>query len=247
MNKAILFDLDGTLLPMNLDAFLSDYFERLTAYMAKHGYEPKQFGKAIWSCIGAMLGNDGGATNEKRFWDAFAAIYAGERDVYADRSLFEAFYREEFAKIGAVCGKNPEADRLTADLCALGVPIVLATNPLFPRIATEQRIAWAGIHPARFTHITTYENATYAKPSVGYYREIASFLGIRPENCMMVGNDTEDDGSALEAGMQVFILTDCLINKRGIPMGNLPHGDFAALRKTLAEFLSMPSLIGGAG
>jgi hypothetical protein len=45
----ILFDLDGTLLPMDNEAFTKGYFKLLAAKLAPHGYEPKQLVDAIWA------------------------------------------------------------------------------------------------------------------------------------------------------------------------------------------------------
>ncbi len=41
MLKTILFDLDGTLLPMDQDEFIRDYFQRLAQKVSPLGYEPK--------------------------------------------------------------------------------------------------------------------------------------------------------------------------------------------------------------
>lgn len=234
MPKAILFDLDGTLLPMDQDAFLADYFARLTQYMAAFGYDPRILGKSVWAATGAMLANDGSATNETRFWEAFSAIYSGAQgafhDVQADMPYFEDFYRTEFDKIGAVCGRNAQAISLICDLKQAGIPIVLATNPVFPAVATRKRIAWAGLSPDDFALVTTYENSHYAKPTLGYYREIAAHLGIAPEDCLMVGNDVDDDLVASGCGMEVFLLTDCLINKQEKDLTPYARGGFDALR-----------------
>lgn len=42
MIKAILFDLDGTLLPMDNDAFTKYYFKLLCKKLAPMGYDPQQ-------------------------------------------------------------------------------------------------------------------------------------------------------------------------------------------------------------
>ena len=107
--------------------------------------------------------------------------------------------------------------------------MVLATNPVFPSVATYARIAWAGLENEDFELITTYENIGYCKPNPDYYTEIAKRIGVDPSECLMVGNDTSDDLSAAKAGMDVFILTDCLINKGSVDLEGVPHGDFDAL------------------
>ena len=45
----------------------------------------------------------------------------------------------------------------------------------------------------------------------------------------MVGNDAEEDLAAEQAGMQVYLLTDCLINKKGKNIIGVPHGGFGPL------------------
>ena len=123
-------------------------------------------------------------------------------------------------------------------LKARGVRVALATNPIFPRIATEQRIRWAGLAPEDFVLYTTYENSPFCKPNPDYYREVARTLGVQPEECLMVGNDATEDLAAREAGMDVFLLTDCLINTKNRDISACPRGDFAALNAYLDETLN---------
>ena len=47
--KNILFDLDGTLLPMDQERFAHSYTKRLAAYMAPYGYDPELLIKALWT------------------------------------------------------------------------------------------------------------------------------------------------------------------------------------------------------
>ena len=89
------------------------------------------------------------------------------------------------------------------------------TNPIFPAVATESRIRWAGLEPEEFALYTTYENTSYCKPNPAYYRDLIRRLSLDPQRCLMVGNDvSEDMEAASAAGMQVFLLTDCLINRK---------------------------------
>ena len=55
----VLFDLDGTLLPMNQDTFIKAYFGGLAKKMSPHGYEPEKLISAIWSGTKAMIKNTG--------------------------------------------------------------------------------------------------------------------------------------------------------------------------------------------
>ena len=224
----ILFDLDGTLLPMNQEAFTTGYFKLLAKKLAPYGYEPKSLVDAIWAGTAAMVKNDGSCTNEQAFWKKFAAIY-GEEKCQSDQGLFENFYANEFSAAQEICGFTLAAAETVRRLKARGVRVALATNPIFPHIATEQRIRWAGLAPEDFALYTTYENSTFCKPNPAYYLEVARTLGVKPEECLMVGNDATEDLAAREAGMDVFLLTDCLINTKNRDISACPRGDFAAL------------------
>lgn len=225
--KAVFFDLDGTLLPMDQDYFIKTYLGYLAQWMAQKGYEPKEFIKTLWDGTGAMMKNDGSCTNDRVFWDLFAEHYGEE--VRAEEKVLEEFYRTDFLKAKAVCGYAPQAAEAVGRVKEKGLVPVLATNPLFPPIATRQRICWAGLAPEDFALFTTYENASYSKPNPLYYTEILDTLGLQPEECLMVGNDTTDDMVAETLGMQVFLLTDCLINTKDYDINRWPHGDFGDL------------------
>ena len=236
MKKTVLFDLDGTLLPMDQEQFIAAYFGLLAKKLAPHGYDPEKLIKAIWAGTGAMVKNGGGKSNEAVFWDCFAAMM-GEH-TRADESIFEEYYRNEFQQVRSVCGFVPAAAE-TVRLChELGADTVLATNPIFPSIATESRMRWAGLTPEDFRYYTVYSNSSFCKPNPDYYREILRKLELRAEDCLMVGNDADEDGAAAELSIPVFLLTDCLINKSGRDLAAFPHGGFEKLHTWLREQLA---------
>lgn len=225
--KAVLFDLDGTLLPMDMDVFIKSYFGAISKKLAPHGYDPKELVSVIWRGTGAMIKNDGIKTNEQVFWDAFVAFYGEE--CLKDTVWFDKFYEENFDDLKAVCGFNPKSAETVSVLKEKNLRLILATNPLFPSIATEKRIRFAGLEPEDFEFFTSYENIGYSKPNIRYYEEILSRTGLKAEECLMVGNDVGDDMIAEKLGMKVFLLTDCLINKDNIDISVYPNGDFTAL------------------
>ena len=234
MAKIVLFDLDGTLLPMDQDTFVKAYFKLLAAKLMPRGYEANSLIDGIWSGTSAMVKNDGSCTNEKAFWNHFAGLF-GEH-VREDEPIFAEYYRTDFQQVAGVCGHAPEARQVIDMLKDAEVRVVLATNPIFPAVATESRMKWAGLSPADFELYTTYENSRYCKPNPEYYKEIFAKLGCEGSDCIMVGNDVEEDmvpASAL--GAKVFLLTDCLINKKERDINAYPHGGFAELKEFLKE------------
>ena len=117
----------------------------------------------------------------------------------------------------------------------------MATNPIFPAVATESRIRWAGLTPADFELYTTYENIGFCKPNPAYYLEIANRLNVVPEECLMVGNDVTEDMVARSVGMHGFLLTDCLINKERKDINQFRRGSFEQLMRCLVDEASKPS------
>jgi len=225
--KAVMFDLDGTLLPMDQDEFIGAYMKNLATRMAPHGYDPEKLVGSIWKGTGAMIANDGSCSNEEAFWRVFCAIF-GE-DARKDEPLFDNFYRTDFGKVQQVCGFDENAAKVISLVKSKGLRLILATNPIFPAIATQSRIRWAGLAPEDFEMITTYENSRFCKPNPDYYRDILAQAGLAPEECLMVGNDVGEDMIVRGLGGDVFLLTDCLINKVGGNVEDYPHGGFAEL------------------
>ena len=227
MITTILFDLDGTLLPMDQEKFISAYLAGLTRKAVPYGYNPAKVPAAIWAGTKAMVKNDGSATNEEVFWQTFSALC--EKDAKQDIAIFEDFYRNEFQNIRTVCGFDSRAAEAIAEIKAMGFRVALATNPLFPAIATHSRARWAGLTPEDFDLITTYEDSRHCKPNPVYYQDVMDALGVTAEECVMVGNDVDEDMIARTLGIRTFLLTDCVINRYGTDIVQYPHGSFPEL------------------
>lgn len=233
MITTVLFDLDGTLLPMDQEVFLKAYMGGLAKKMAPHGYDPDLLIKAIWKGTGAMVRNDGMERNDTVFWNTFSAIYG--IDTRKDEPIFEEFYRVEFQNVKNSCGFDSRASEVIQEIKGMGYRVALATNPLFPAIATQSRARWAGLNPEDFELITTYENSRHCKPNPEYYRDILETLQVSAEQCVMVGNDVSEDMIAETLGMKVFLLTDCIINKENQDINQYPHGSFPELLQFIRD------------
>lgn len=221
---AVLFDLDGTLLPMDQNEFMHAYFSRLARALAPRGYEPHALIDAVWAGTAAMVKNDGSRTNEDAYWECFCKIF-GETAV-DEKVLLERFYSTDFEEVSESCGFDPTAASTVRKLRTMGYRTILATNPLFPAVATRARMRWAGLKEADFEFFTAYENSHFTKPNIDYYREVLDRAGLSPEECLMVGNDVGEDMIARELGMDVFLVEKHLINKNDIDITQYPHGNF---------------------
>ncbi len=224
--SSILFDLDGNLLPMDMDNFIKLYFGALAQYMAPYGFEPKEFIDGIWAGTMAMVKNDGTMANEERFWNTFAEKL-GKR-VFDYVFTIDSFYTKDFNKAKTSTWENPNAMRAIEAAHKIADRVVLATNPLFPPCAVHTRLGWIDIEPDNFDYITTYDNSRYCKPNPKYYAELAEKLGLDPATTLMVGNDIDEDGAAAAVGFDVFITTDCMLGNKD-NLANFRHGTFAEL------------------
>ena len=231
--KVLLFDLDGTLLPMDQDAFTNGYFSLIAKKLAPFGYEANALVKGIWAGTKAMVMNDGTRKNEDAFWEVFNQMYPETAE--RDRPLFDEFYENEFDGAIQFCSPSKEVPAFIASLKEKGYRMVLATNPIFPSVATMKRTKWAGLNPEDFEIITTYENTNFCKPNPAYYMDLAKRLGVSPEDCIMIGNDVEEDLIAEKTGMKVFLLEDCMLNKKELDITKYPKGSFDACLKFIEE------------
>ena len=222
--KAILFDLDGTLLPMDLRTFQQTSSALFAEKMKEYGYEPEALNKASWKAISAMSQNDGSKLNGDVYYEKMVEIYGD--DMKRDFHLFEEFYRDECNEVKKVCGYNPQAWVTVKYLKEKGYRLILATNAWFPTCAIENRLRWAGIEPDAFEFYTVMDNSSFCKPNLNYYREILEKVKLQPEECLMVGNDVNEDMCASQIGMNVFLMTDCLINKYEKDIEAYPKGGF---------------------
>ena len=226
----ILFDMDGTLLPMDPDKFTAYYFHLLNQMLSAQRCDPKPIDDAIWYGTAAMIKNDGTRRNIDVFWDAFNAVTgAGDRE----RALLEKFYSDEFDRAAVSCGYTPRAAETVSYCMQRGWNAVLATNPIFPAEAMCIRLRWAGVDPSRFSYITSYENSSFCKPNPDYYREILDTLHLQPDECVMVGNDADEDMIAGTLGMRVFLLTENLLNRSASDINQYPHGNYNDLMRFL--------------
>ena len=143
--------------------------------------------------------------------------------------LFEDYYNNEFQRVQKVCGFASEAKQAVNIVKNKRLRCVLATSPMFPKIATESRMKWAGFETSDFEIYSTYEDYNYCKPNLNYYRQILSKINVSPEECLMVGNDVKEDMVAKELGLDVFLLTDCMINREQKDISEFNNGGFDKL------------------
>lgn len=210
MIKAVLFDMDSTLLDINLSAFLVAYAADVSRLMAEISGKPTaSFGPAFARCYLSMGDpkRADGLTNAEMFAQTFEkltgvplldpviadALKCYERDVLPSRQ-------------GGLVAARPMPGGLDAlQTCQdLGLKVALATNPSFTETCIRVRMGWAGIQDMPFERISYMQNSTRLKPKARYYEEFISALGLTPEECLMVGNDSKRDFPKPDIGLRTI-------------------------------------------
>ncbi|MDE4541571.1 MULTISPECIES: HAD family hydrolase [unclassified Thermoanaerobacterium] len=231
MIDTVMFDLDGTLLPVDTDKMIMEYFEAISNKISDY-FDKYYFQKALYSASMDMINNlDPDKTNEEAFFDSFLKLVEYPKDKIME--IFNDFYENDYKNLGANVCKNEYAKACVELLVDKGYDVVLATNPIFPGIAIKERLRWAGIDHKYFSFITSYEHMHFCKPYIQYYKEIVERLEKKPQHCIMIGNDVDEDVIAGTIGFKTYLLDEFLINRTSKDISAFEHGNY----KDLYEYI----------
>lgn len=226
MIKAILFDLDGTLTLMDQEEFMRNYIG-LLAPRFSHLLSPEKFGKNVMRATETIIKEPKeGKTNLQNFFEDFTRATGLTSTTLWP--IFEEFYKTDFPALSCLVKVNPEGKRAVESAIQQGYTVAIASNPVMPTLAIEERIRWAGLSPEQFALIPSMENFHFCKPQLGFYEEIAQRLGLSSRECMMVGNDPIEDLAARNIGMKTFLM--------GTPSEDVQtdyYGDLQVLNKLI--------------
>ncbi len=216
MRLTLLLDLDDTLLYNDMDTFVPAYLQALAGYMADHNL-PQRFTQVLLEATQRMFQNRLPTRSLQETFDQ--SFYpALNLEPQALQPRIAGFYRQVFPTLKALTRPREGGQTLVQRALENGWRLVLATNPIFPRTAIEQRLAWAGLNPSDFALLTSYEEFHFSKPRPAYYAEILGRMGWPEGPVLMAGNDPElDIRPALEAGLRAWHVTDTPQGADGLP------------------------------
>ncbi|MBI4916727.1 MAG: HAD family hydrolase [Acidobacteria bacterium] len=235
MLRALLLDLDGTLLDNPMDRFIPAYFQALTRWVADR-VPPDALIRELLRATRAMeLGDGSGPTNEETFAAHFYPALGVDRAELEPE--FRRFYAEAFPSLQVFTRARPEARLLVGAAFAQGLDVVIATNPVFPRAAIEERLAWAGVGVDSFAYalVTCYEEMHATKSDPAYYHEILARIGTPAPDCLMVGDDWQwDMVTAATCGIPGFWVSDAEAPPTTLSIPLAGRGSLADVLRRLA-------------
>ena len=203
MIRTVLFDLDGTLLDIDVDNFIETYTRSVAERLMP---DDKERGLAVLAgSTYAMLAPE---VNE----DSNQACLLRKLSDTLDRSpadLWRAIHhasKEILPGLRAMAKPIAGAADVVRAMHERGLKVVVATMPIYPRDVMLERLRWAGVQSDWIDHVACLEANRSAKPHRSYFLEMADAVGAQAEECLMVGDDEDQDMPALSAGMAVHLL-----------------------------------------
>lgn len=209
--RAALFDLDGTLVEVDMQEFIPIYLRRLAARLPTAG-EPRRTLQTLQRAVLALLAPAAGDCSlEEQLRARLAEELQLPWPVY--QAGLAAFCREDLPELQPLVRPHPLARALVETCLARGWRVALATNPIFPRTVIEARLAWGGLADLPFQPVTSYETSRHCKPHGGFFTDLLGTLGLPPQACLMVGNDSLQDLAAGQLGIRTCLLTTWRIDR----------------------------------
>ncbi len=208
MIKAVLLDLDDTLLRTHTQQFVERYLAALADTILE--WQPsltrEELDRAISIAGRATVSSlDPTRTNGQVFAETLTAVLDAPLETLV--GAFDAFHQDAYLRLGKDLTVAPAASRLISRLFDMGMAVVIATNPLFPLGSIRQRLEWAGLDSPRLPYalVTHVENMHFTKPNAHYYEEILARVGVEADEAIMVGDNFANDiAPAARAGLHTF-------------------------------------------
>lgn len=229
---AVLIDLDGTLIDIDLEMFIKAYVDALSGRFNDR-IPRDDFIMHLFGATSVMVeNNDPEKSNSDVFYEDFCKRIGFSKEEILP--VIDDFYRNDFPGLSCWGRELPHAVKVIEAARDSNHMVVLATNPIFPPAAVYHRMDWAGLNAGQFELITTMDNMHFCKPNPNYYLEIAEKINCRPERCLMAGNDTLEDLIAGKVGMETFLVEDFILERHGTD----PISNYRGSLEDLADFLT---------
>jgi len=209
--SAILFDLDGTLLDVDMRRYIPAYVQGLSHTVADR-VSTEVAGRTLLQLVHGLLQRDSGDESNYRWYlERAARTFGLPADQLAER--FAGYFSTDLSRLDPLMTPTPAARRLIETCLRQGQQVVIATNPVFPRPVIEARLRRAGLLDLDLTLVTTSDNSRRCKPNPDYFHDILARLDLAADACLMVGNDTGHDLSARAVGITTFLLDTWMIDR----------------------------------
>ena len=206
--KAVLLDLDDTLVHIDTELFTRRYIDLIGSFVAARfsTITADQFKKAVISATRQVSRDLDPMRLNQAVINASINAAVSVPTLQLDNAMVE-FFDGPYRTLSSLAAPMTGGRQLIDWILAHNIILVIATNPLFPSQATYERMRWAELDPLHrgFALITTANNSHFTKPNIAYYSEILAKIGVDAAQALMVGDSFESDiQPALAAGMSTY-------------------------------------------
>jgi HAD superfamily hydrolase (TIGR01549 family) len=207
MKLSLLVDLDNTLLGNQMADFLPVYLNSLSLKFPRWSRE--EFVQHLMAATQVMIRKDLPENTLEQVFDQVFYPALGIEKASLAPDLYR-FYMNEYGDLGYLTQRRPEAIELVQKAFSENWDVVVATNPIFPKIAIQERLNWAGFSKSTpFKLITSFEEFHFSKPNPAYFAEILANLGCPDLPVVMIGDNLEDDIlPASRIGISGYLVTN---------------------------------------
>jgi FMN phosphatase YigB (HAD superfamily) len=203
--KTVLIDMDGTLLNMGESAFENEYIKRMVIFLEqRYPGKGKELVKAVGYGGEMMKDSDGSRTNYDVFWESFEKASGYTREEI--EPVITVYYQTDYTHIGDDYVPDQDMQKAVRLLQEKGYELIVATTPVVPLIANQERVRWSGLADIPWKDITSFETYNYSKPNLNYYQQICDKYNLNPAECMMIGDSLVKDFPSTELGMDFFLI-----------------------------------------
>ena len=210
MIKAVLFDLDGTLLPMDEPAFIAKYAKLITEKFESLGYEYNEVNKVLWNAVVEIYKSTGEKLNSEVYWDYLTNHYG--KDFLKEKTAMIEFFKNEYNEVYTEFYPNPLAKDIVKFVKGNNLLCILATQPVFHLEGVTNRMDFVGLEESDFDYITYSDNSRYTKPNPKYFQDILDKFNLKGEEVLMIGNNSFEDGeAALACNIKTILVDRCLL------------------------------------
>jgi len=229
----ILFDLDGTLLDVDMRRYIPAYVQGLADCVADT-VSHEVASRTLLELVHELIQRDSGDESNNRWYLERAASRFG-LDPDALQGRFAVWFSGGLTTLDSLMKPAPLARPIVESCLQRGQRVVIATNPVFPRPVIASRLRRAGLDDLDLTLITHSDNSRRCKPNPEYFYDILDNLDSTATECLMVGNDTSHDLAARRAGIATFLVDTWLIDRARGDFVSDYRGNHALLQAFLQQ------------
>jgi FMN phosphatase YigB (HAD superfamily) len=193
MTLTLLLDLDNTLLQNDIEDFLPGYLQAWGNFIAPY-IDPQRFVNALLTStriISEQPRPD--CTLRQLFNSVFYPLIGMDEEKF--QPFEDQFYSQVFPSLKTLTQPIPGVIEFVRAALERDFQLVIATNPLFPLTAIEQRLDWAGLPVDRypFALVPNIETFHFGKPHAAFFAELLAYLGWPSGPVVMVGDEPKSD------------------------------------------------------